>query len=56
MNKHDRVFHFRYWASKTDQYTKSYPDFSKKLLFPPSICNIDRPDGTRFANLLYRSG
>ena len=28
MNRHDGVFHFRYWTSKTDQYTKSYPDFS----------------------------
>ena len=28
MNRHDGVFHFRYWTSKTDHYTKSYPDFS----------------------------
>ena len=28
MNRHDGGFHFRYWTSKTDQYTKSYPDFS----------------------------
>ena len=28
MNRHDGVFHFRYWTSKTDQYAKSYPDFS----------------------------
>ena len=28
MNGHDRGFHFRYWTSKTDQYAKSYPDFS----------------------------
>ena len=28
MDRHDRGFHFRYWTSKTDQYTKSYPDFS----------------------------
>ena len=47
-----RALILRLTTSKTDQYTKSYPDFSKKLLFPPSICNIDRPDGTRFANLL----
>ena len=28
MNRHDGVFNFRYWTSKTDHYTKSYPDFS----------------------------
>ena len=28
MNRHDRGFHFRCWTSKTDHYTKSYPDCS----------------------------
>ena len=28
MNRHDGGFHFRYWTSKTDHYTKNYPDFS----------------------------
>ena len=32
MNRHDGVFHFRYWTSKTDHYTKSYPDFSLGLV------------------------
>ena len=33
MKRHDRGFHFRYWTSKTDHYTKSYPDFSLGWLF-----------------------
>ena len=28
MNRHDGVFHFRYWTSKTDHYTKSYQFYS----------------------------
>ena len=52
MNRRDRGFHFRYWTLKTDQYTKSYPSFSQGFPFFHSICNLDRPDGMRFANIL----
>ena len=41
MNRHDGVFHFRYWTSKTDHYTKSYPDFS---------LGGDSNSGTQFNN------
>ena len=40
MNRHDRGFHFRHWASKTGQYAKSYPDFRKKFFFFGTICNL----------------
>ena len=44
MNRHDGVFHFRYWTSKTDHYTKSYPDFS---------LGGDSNSGTQFTCRIY---
>ena len=38
-----------------DHYKNTNSAHEKKLLFSPSICNLDRPDGTRFANLLYNN-
>ena len=49
MNRHDGVFHFRYWTSKTDHYTKSYPDFSLggSLNSGTQFRSINKTNGSR---------